>query len=87
VPPETRLGRHPTALTAKTTAAFTFSASVTGATFACKFDGKPKAACRSPKAYTKLKPGRHTFKVWASAGVLTDPTPAKFSWKVLPPKR
>jgi glucose/arabinose dehydrogenase len=85
--PDTKLGRHPTARTAKTTATFTFSASVAGATFTCKLDGKPKAACRSPKAYKKLKPGRHTFKVWATAGVLTDPTPAKFSWKVLPPKR
>jgi glucose/arabinose dehydrogenase len=85
--PDTKLGRHPLARTAKTTATFTFSATVGGAAFSCKLDGKPKAACRSPKAYKKLKPGRHTFKVWASAGVLTDPTPAKFSWKVLRPKR
>jgi glucose/arabinose dehydrogenase len=85
--PETKLGRHPLARTAKTTATFTFAATLGGATFSCKLDGKPKAACRSPKAYKRLKPGRHTFKVWASAGVLTDPTPAKFGWKVLPPKR
>jgi glucose/arabinose dehydrogenase len=86
-PPETKLGRHPAARTAKTTATFTFSANLGGVSFRCKLDGKPAATCRSPKTYKKLKPGRHTFKVWASAGVLTDPTPAKFSWKVLPPKR
>jgi glucose/arabinose dehydrogenase len=86
-PPETKLGRHPTARTPKTIATFTFSAGVGGATFRCKLDGKPKAGCRSPKTYKKLKPGKHTFRVWAGAGVLTDPTPAKFSWKVLPPKR
>jgi len=85
--PQTRLGRHPTAKSAKTTATFTFSANVSGAGFRCRLDGKAAAACRSPKAYKKLKPGRHTFTVWASAGILTDPTPAKFSWKVLPPKR
>jgi len=85
--PATKLGRHPVAKTAKTTATFTFSASVTGARFSCKLDGKPKAGCRSPKTYKKLKPGKHTFKVWATAGGKTDPTPAKFSWKVLPPKR
>jgi glucose/arabinose dehydrogenase len=85
--PATKLGRHPTARTTKTTAAFTFSAGVAGATFACKLDGKPKAGCRSPKTYKKLKPGKHTFKVWASAGGKTDATPAKFTWKVLPPKR
>jgi glucose/arabinose dehydrogenase len=85
--PDAKLGRHPAARTEKTTAAFTFSASVAGVAFTCRLDGKPKAACRSPKAYKKLKPGKHAFKVWATAGVLTDPTPAKFSWKVLPPQR
>jgi hypothetical protein len=87
LPPVTKLGRHPAARTTKTTAAFTFSAVGSGVTFSCKLDGKAKAACRSPKTYKKLKPGKHTFKVWATAGVLTDATPAKFAWKVLLPKR
>jgi glucose/arabinose dehydrogenase len=86
-PPQTKLGRHPTARSKKTTATFTFSAGIAGATFRCKLDGKPAQSCRSPKTYRKLKPGRHTFKVWAGVGILSDPTPAKFSWKVLPPKR
>lgn len=85
--PATKLGRHPTARTTKTTATFTFSADVAGATFSCKLDGKPKAACRSPKTYKRLKPGKHTFKVWATAKGVTDATPAKYSWKLLPPKR
>jgi glucose/arabinose dehydrogenase len=82
--PQTKLGRHPAGKTSKTTARFSFSASVAGSTFRCKLDGKPKLPCRSPKTYKKLKPGRHTFKVWAISGVLADPTPAKFIWKVLP---
>jgi glucose/arabinose dehydrogenase len=85
--PDARLGRRPAAKTTKTVATFSFSSTVSGASFRCKLDGKPAAACRSPKTYRKLRPGRHTFKVWATAGVLTDPTPAKFSWKVLPPKK
>jgi glucose/arabinose dehydrogenase len=85
--PNSRIGRHPSAKTTKTKATFTFSSSVAGSTFACKLDGKPKAACRSPKAYKKLKPGRHVFKVWATASGKTDPTPAQFPWKVLRPKR
>ena len=84
-PPQTVLGKHPPKTTRSTTAKFGFRA--TGARFSCKLDGKPKAACSSPKTYKKLKPGRHTFKVWATVGVMTDPTPAKFSWKILPPKR
>jgi glucose/arabinose dehydrogenase/uncharacterized membrane protein YgcG len=86
-PPNTALGKHPPKSTRSSVAKFTFSASRPGATFSCKLDGKPKAACRSPKTYKKLKPGKHTFKVWASAGVLADTTPVKYSWKVLPPKR
>jgi glucose/arabinose dehydrogenase len=85
-PPQTRLNRHPTPRSTKTTATFTFSASVGGATFRCKLDSKPPKRCHSPKTYKKLKPGKHTFKVWATAGVMTDPTPAKFSWKILRPK-
>jgi glucose/arabinose dehydrogenase len=85
--PDTKIGRHPPAQTGKPKAIFSFSSTVSGATFACKLDGKAKAPCASPKTYKKLKPGRHTFKVWASAGGKTDPTPAKFSWKILPAKR
>lgn len=85
--PNTKLGRHPAGKTTKTVATFSFSSTIAGAGFRCKLDGKPVASCRSPKTYRKLKPGRHNFKVWATAGVLTDPTPAKFSWKVLPPKK
>lgn len=85
--PGTKVGRHPAARTVKSSATFTFSSSAGGARFSCKLDGKPKAACRSPKTYKKLKPGRHTFKVWATVDAMTDPTPARFSWKVLPPKR
>jgi glucose/arabinose dehydrogenase len=86
-PPNTRIARHPTAKTAKTKATFTFSSTLAGSKFTCKLDGKPKAACRSPKTYKKLKPGKHLFKVWATAGGRTDPTPAKYPWKVLKPKR
>ncbi|HET8814950.1 MAG TPA: PQQ-dependent sugar dehydrogenase [Solirubrobacterales bacterium] len=82
--PNTKLGRHPRPKSAKTTATFTFSSNVAGAGFRCKLDGRAKARCRSPKTYRKLKPGRHTFKVWATAGILIDPTPARFSWKILP---
>lgn len=82
--PNTKLKRHPPAKTSKTTATFTFSSTVAGARFHCKLDAKPKRPCRSPKTYRKLKPGKHTFKVWATAGLLTDPTPAKFRWKILP---
>ncbi len=83
--PQTLLGKHPPAKTRSTTARFTFKSNTAGAKFSCKLDGKRKAPCRSPKTYKKLKPGRHTFKAWATANGKTDASPAKFSWKVLRP--
>jgi glucose/arabinose dehydrogenase len=83
VAPQTKLRKHPPRITRSTTGRFKFGADLAGATFTCKLDRKAKAACRSPKTYRRLKPGKHTFKVWASAGGLTDATPMKFSWKIL----
>ncbi len=82
--PQTRLGKHPPKKTRSRAAKFIFKAKpAAGAAFFCKLDGKRKARCRSPKTYRKLKPGRHTFKVWARAKGKTDPTPARFGWKIL----
>jgi hypothetical protein len=68
----------------KKKATFTFSGS--GGTaplgFECKLDKKPFKACTSPKKYTGLKPGKHTFQVRAKdAAGTVDATPAtkKFS--------
>jgi hypothetical protein len=60
---------------------FGFSSTTAGATFQCKMDKGQFAACKSPKTYN-LKPGKHTFKVAASSGGVTDPTPATFGFKV-----
>ena len=57
----------------------------TGATFLCKLDRKPFRACKSPKTYRHLKPGKHRFQVEAldSTGNL-DPTPAVRAFKLQP---
>ena len=46
---------------------------------------KPKfKKCASPKKYKHLKPGKHKFRVAATDQAdNTDPTPAKFKFKVL----
>jgi hypothetical protein len=57
-----------------TTARFRFRAEPSaGARFECKLDAAKWARCASPRAYRKLKPGRHTFRVRAIAGGLTGP--------------
>jgi Glycine rich protein len=81
----TVLGSHPKK-TIKTTkkkvkVKFSFSSNVAGATFKCKLDKGSFSVCTSPKSY-KVKLGSHTFSVKAVTAGGTDPTPAKFSFKV-----
>ena len=80
-PPETTIGTKPAATTTSSTAELTF-ASEPGVTFTCTLDGVP-AACTSPKTYSGLTPGSHSFAVFAtdSAGN-ADPTPATWTWTV-----
>ncbi len=59
---------------------FKFTADVAGASFECTLDDKADA-CTSPFS-KKVKKGKHTFAVAASAAGKTDQTPASFSFKV-----
>jgi hypothetical protein len=67
-----------------TTVTFKFTSSTKGAKFECKLDKQKFKACKSPKTYKKLKPGKHVFKVRAVKGKKVDPTPAKRKFKTLP---
>ncbi len=81
-PPETTIDTHPANPSTSATASFTFSASET-ATFRCQLDAGGFSACTSPKNYTGLADGSHTFQVRATdtAGN-TDPSPASFTWTI-----
>ena len=80
--PDTSLASHPGSVTSDSGATFTFS-SEAGATFECKLDAAVYAACASPRAYTGLADGSHTFSVRAiDAAGNTDATPATFGWTV-----
>jgi subtilisin family serine protease len=88
--PETVLTKVPK-MTVKTTKAkvkvsFQFSSTVGGSTFTCSIDGKAFTACTSGVTY-KLKAGKHTFAVRATASGVTDATPATVSFKVKRKKR
>jgi plastocyanin len=85
--PETKITLKPKAKTKDRTPTFKFTATVPGATFQCSVDGKAFKACRSPFTSPALKPGRHTLRVAAVANGSTDPTPAGYSFKVLPKRR
>ena len=83
-PPETTITKSPDKKSKKATAKFAFKSSEPGSSFECKLDKKAFKKCDSPQRYKRLDPGKHRFQVRATdpAGN-PDPTPAKYSFKVL----
>jgi hypothetical protein len=81
--PDTKLSPKPPAKTHDRTPTLKFKSTLGGSTFQCKIDGKPYKACRSPFTTPTLSFGRHTVKVRASAGGVSDTTPATVSFKVV----
>jgi len=82
-PPQTKIVKGPGSKLSQGIAKFRFRSSESGSTFLCKLDRKKAKRCRSPKRYRKLKPGRHTFRVWAiDAAGNKDPTPARRRFRV-----
>ncbi len=81
-PPETTIDTSPTNPSSSADATFTFSADEPS-TFECRLDGGVWATCTSPKNYTGLADGSHTFEVKATdAANNTDPTPASWTWVI-----
>lgn len=81
--PETTISAKPPAKTHDRTPTFRFGSDEAGSTFQCQVDGKPFKPCRSPFTTKSLSFGRHTVKIRAVDSGLADPTPAKFSFKVV----
>jgi hypothetical protein len=82
-PPETTIASGPSGTISSGDASFTFSSSEPNSTFECRLDGAAYSACTSPKSYTNLSNGSHTFDVRATdrAGNV-DATPASRTFTV-----
>jgi chitodextrinase/ubiquinone biosynthesis protein Coq4 len=80
--PDTVIDSAPASLTTSTTATFTFHSTITPATFTCKLDAGTSQACTSPRTYSALTSGSHTFSVFATANGIADGSPATASWAV-----
>ena len=88
-PPTTSLPPNTTPPnTSSPSVSFTFTGSgatpsTSNLTFQCSLDNAPFTACTSPKTYSGLSAGLHTFQVRAvdNAGNV-DPSPPTFTWTV-----
>ena len=78
-PPETTIASGPSEGSTVTSSnvSFAFSSSESGSSFECSLDGSAFGSCSSPKSYSNLTDGSHTFSVRATdAARNTDATPA-----------
>jgi hypothetical protein len=81
--PNTVITAAPRARTATRNARFSFRASEAGARFLCRLDARAWVTCRPPRAYRRLTPGGHVFRVAAvDAAGNRDATPATRRWVV-----
>lgn len=81
--PETTITSGPSGAEDSDSATFEFAASEEGSTFECSLDGRAYEACVSPKTYTNLHEGSHTFRIRATdAAGNTDATPESRTWTV-----
>jgi fibronectin type 3 domain-containing protein len=86
-PPDTTITAKPSSSSTVTSASFSFTSSENSSTFECKIDGGSYALCTSPRVYSSLGVGSHTFSVRAiDAAQNTDSTPATYSWTILAPQ-
>jgi hypothetical protein len=81
--PNTTIASGPSGSTTQTSASFGFSSDEGGSTFECKLDATDYASCSSPKSYSGLAVGVHTFSVRATdAAGNVDATPAMRGWTI-----
>jgi fibronectin type 3 domain-containing protein len=85
-PPDTTLTAKPASSTTSTSASFSFVSSEPNSTFSCNADAGNFVSCASPRSYSGLTPGTHTFTVRATdAAGNVDPTPATYTWTIVSP--
>jgi hypothetical protein len=78
--PTVSLTSGPSSSTTATTATFGWSTTGTVTSTTCSLDGGTAVSCSSPKSYTGLTAGSHTFRV--TVGNSAGSTSASYNWTV-----
>ena len=82
-PPETTVTSGPSGTISSGSTSFGFASNESNSVFGCRIDAGTWGGCTSPKAYSGLADGNHTFEVRAKdAAGNVDPTPAVRSFTV-----
>ncbi len=81
-PPLPTIDTGPSGPTGSTSASFNFSDSEAGVSFLCQLDGGAFSACTSPKSYSGLAQGNHSFQVKARDAAGNESSAASRSWTV-----
>jgi hypothetical protein len=81
VPPPT-ITSAPANPTSQTSASFSFTDSQKGVSFLCQHDGNAFTACSSPKTYSGLSQGSHTFSVEAQDSAGNQSAATSFTWTI-----
>jgi large repetitive protein len=81
-PPAPTITSHPATPTTSTSGAFSFADTQSGVTFQCSLDGAAYSACSSPKSYSGLAAGSHTFAVRATDTHGKTSGTTSFTWTI-----
>ena len=82
VAPTAAIAQGPNDPSKDTAPSFTFTASEGGSSFFCRLDAQPFSACDSPKNYTSVGHGLHTFRVKATDPAGNEGLEETYTWRV-----
>jgi large repetitive protein len=82
VAPTATITDGPASLTNSKAPSFSFTSNESGSTFKCLLDDGNFLTCTSPKSYTNVTDGTHTFKVEAIDGANNIGSPIAYTWTV-----
>ncbi len=81
-PPIATIAQKPNHPSGNSSASFTFTSSEPNSSFACRIEQAGFGSCGSPKSYTDLPDGDHTFAVKATDAAGNTGSAAVFDWKI-----